>query len=63
MMATGMVKMGGSEEKSEQEHRQQNFFVSTYDIELHKTCYYRKFHVVVVQNNGKEMYKKMGCTC
>ena len=23
----------------------------------------RKFHVVVVQNNGKEMYKKMCCTC
>ena len=22
-----------------------------------------KFHVVVVQNNGKEMYKKMCCTC
>ena len=39
MLATGRVKMGGSEEKSEQEHRQQNFFVSTYDIELHKTCY------------------------
>ena len=39
MLATGRVKMGGSEEKSEQEHRQQNVFVSTYDIELHKTCY------------------------
>ena len=23
----------------------------------------RKFHVVVVQNNGKEMHKKVGCTC
>jgi len=22
-----------------------------------------KFHVVVVQNNGKEMYKKVCCTC
>ena len=62
MLATGRVKMGGSEEKSEQEHRQQFFFVSTYDIELHKRVT-RKFHVVVVQNNGKEMYKKMGCTC
>ena len=32
-------KNGGSEENSEQEHGQQNFFVSTDDIELHKTCY------------------------
>ena len=23
----------------------------------------RKFHVVVVENNGKEMYKKVCCTC
>ena len=23
----------------------------------------RKFHLVVVQNSGKEMYKKMGCRC
>ena len=23
----------------------------------------RKFHVVVVQNNGKEMYKKVCCMC
>ena len=30
---------GGSEEKSEQEHWQQNFFVSKYDIEVNKTCY------------------------
>ena len=22
-----------------------------------------KFHVLVVQNNGKEMYKKVWCTC
>ena len=22
-----------------------------------------KFHVVVVQNNGKERYKKVSCTC
>ena len=22
-----------------------------------------KFHVVVLQNNGKEMYKKLCCTC
>ena len=37
--------------KSEPEHR--HF--------LHKTCNYRnlkKFHFLVVQNNGKEMYKK-----
>ena len=23
----------------------------------------RKFHVVVYQNNGKEMYKRVYCTC
>ena len=54
--------MSGSEEKSEQEHL-------TYDIRhsVHKTCISstkrvtRKFlevYVAVVQNKGKEMYKK-----
>ena len=26
-------------------------------------CVTRKFHVVAVQSNGKEMYKKVCCTC
>ena len=46
-------KMNGSEKKSEREHVR-HF--------LHKKSFWR-FHVVVVQNNGKEMYKKVCCTC
>ena len=43
------VIMSGSERKSEQENvRVRSFW---------------KFHVVVVQNNGKETYKKVCCTC
>ena len=49
MLAATKVKMSGSGKKSEQDHRQ-HF--------LHKTRNYRKFHVVVVQNNVKEIYKK-----
>ena len=44
-----IVKMIGSEKKSEQEH--------VYNISSIKRVT-RKFRVVVVQNNGKEMYKK-----
>ena len=40
--------MSGSEEKSEQEHKQQNFFVSTYDISSIKGVT-RKFNAVVEQ--------------
>ena len=43
-----IVKMTGSEKKSEQEH--------VYNISSIKRVT-RKFPVVVVQNNGKEMYK------
>ena len=49
------VKMSGSEKKSEGEHVR-HF--------LHKALRnFWKFHVVVVQSNGKEMYKKVCCTC
>ena len=41
----------------EQEHKQHFFFVSTHDILT------RKFHFVVVQNNGKELNKKVRCSC
>ena len=44
-----IVKMTGSEKKSEQEH--------VYNISSIKRVT-RKFRVVVVQNSGKEMYKK-----
>ena len=51
------VKMSGSEKKKVNEN--------TYDISSIKrvTKKFWKFHVVVVQNNGKEMYKKVCCTC
>ena len=49
MLVATKVKMSGSEKKSEQE--QVRHF-------LHKTGSFWKFLVVVVQNNGKEMYKK-----
>ena len=41
-------KMSGSDKKSEGEHVR-HF--------LHKKTFW-KFHVLVMQNNGKEMYKK-----
>ena len=38
--------------------------VSTYDISyIHVRCVIRNFHVIVVRNNVKEMYKKVCCTC
>ena len=49
MLAATKVKMSGRGKKSEQDHRQ-HF--------LHKTRNYRKFHVVVVQSNVKEIYRK-----
>ena len=39
---------------------------NTYDISSKKSVtkkFLEVFHVVVVQNNGKEMYKKVCCTC
>ena len=39
-----------------------NFFVSQYDISFIKRVT-RKFHVLVLQINDKEMYKKKYCTC
>ena len=46
------VKMSGSEKKSEQE-RVRHFLQRSF----------WKFHVAVMQNNGKEMYKKKVCLC
>ena len=42
--------------KSELDH------IQTYNISSIK-CVTRKFYVVVVQNNSKEMYKKVCCMC
>ena len=35
------------------------YLVRTYDIFFSIKCLPRKFYVVVVQNNGKEIYKKV----
>ena len=48
MLAATKVKMSVSEKKVNQ---------NTYDISSSKRVT-RKFHVVAVQNNGKEMYQK-----
>ena len=47
------VKMRGTEKEVNE---------NTYDISSIERVT-KKFHVVVVQNNGKEMYKKVCCTC
>ena len=47
MLVACKVKMSGSEKKSAR---------NTINI-------FPKFHVRVVQNNGKEMYKLVACTC
>ena len=57
------VKMIGSERKANRNTSWTKSSVNTYDIFLPIKCVTRKFHVVVVQNNGKEMYKKVCCTC
>ena len=36
---------------------------NTYDISSIKSVSFWKFHIVVMQNNDKEMYKKVCCTC
>ena len=48
------VKMSRSEKKVNE---------NTYDISAKQRVTSKKSHVVVVQNNGKEMYKKVCCTC
>ena len=45
--------MNGSEKKA---------IGKTYDVSSMKHVT-RKFHVVVMQNNGKEMYKNVCCIC
>ena len=53
MLAATMVKRSGSEKEANR---------NIYDISSIKLVT-RKFHVVVVQNNGKEIYKKVCCRC
>ena len=56
MLAAPKVKMSGREQKSGQEYIQ-HF--------LHKTCNWEVSgsHVIVMQNNGKEMYNKTVQSC
>ena len=54
MLAATKVKMSGSK-KSEQDVRH-------FPIKRVLGRFW-KFHVVVEQNSGKEMYKKVCCTC
>ena len=55
MLGATEVKMSGSEKKSEQKH----ICLSS------KKSVTRKFHVVVEQNNGKDIhvYQKVCCAC
>ena len=57
MLAASKVKISGSEEKEVNR--------KAYDISYIKRVLegFGKFLVVVVQNSGKEMYKKVCCTC
>ena len=62
---TSKVKMISSEKKSEQEHKQQNLWrahtTTRHFISI--KCVTRRCHVVVVQDNGKEIYKKVCSSC
>ena len=51
MLATSEVKMSGNGKKSKKEQKKQN------TLSLLKDVTQRKFHAVVVQNNGKEIEK------
>ena len=66
MLAATKMKMSGSTEKKKKKktYTQKN----TYDVFSTRKRVTRNFlefsvHIVVVQNNGKEMYKKVCCTC
>ena len=56
MLAATRVKMSDSEKKVNK---------NTYDISSIKrvTRKFLEVHVIVVQNNGKEMYKQVCCMC
>ena len=66
MLAATKMKMSGSTEKKKKKktYTQKN----TYDVFSTRKRVTRNFlefsvHIVVVQNNGKEMYKKVCCAC
>ena len=63
MLAATKVKMSGREKKR-RGTQGTKLLVSAHDISyIHVRCVTRNFHVIVVRNNVKEMYKKVCCTC
>ena len=58
---TSKVKMIGSEKKANK-NTSNKIFGERATFFFHN-CLTRKFHVVVVQDNGKEMYRKGCCSC
>ena len=61
MLAASKVKVSSSKQKANRNTSNKTFGEHIRHF-LHKMGT-RKFHDVVVQNNIKEMYKKVCCTC
>ena len=62
--AASKVKMSGSEKIANRNTSNKIFGEHIrYFISIKSVTRLRKFHVVVVQSNGKEMYKKVCFTC
>ena len=59
MLAASKERQWAAVKKTESDQEQQKVIQQF----LLKKCVTRKFHVLVVQTNGKEMYKKVCCTC
>ena len=56
-----MRNASGHQGENERQWKKKKVNENTYDISSIKTCNYQvsgRFYIVVVQNNGKEMYKK-----
>ena len=60
MRATSEVKISGNgKKKSKKEHKKQNILRAHATLSLLKGVTQRKFHAVVVRNNGKEIKKSV----
>ena len=57
------VKMSGSEKKKANRNTSNKIFGEHIGHLFSIKCVTRKFYAVVVQNNGKEINKKVCCTC
>ena len=60
MVAVSKVKMAVKKKRRAQVTKS---LVSARHFFFSINCVTRKFHVVVVQDNGKEMYRKVCCSC